>query len=93
MTNNEEEGRRMTRNVFEQQSGGKKEEKHVLSHDAIQGNRRRCSEEWFAEGSRRGVCASSMASRTSMFSSRMLVLVTDTPEFDQSEDRVGFRCH
>jgi Caudovirus prohead serine protease len=36
--NNEEEGRRMTRNVFEQESGGKKEEeKHVLTHDAIQG--------------------------------------------------------
>jgi hypothetical protein len=34
---NEEEGRRMTRNVFEQQNGGKKEEKHVLTHDAIKG--------------------------------------------------------
>jgi Caudovirus prohead serine protease len=34
---NEEEGRRMTRNVFEQKSEGKKEEKHVLSHDAIKG--------------------------------------------------------
>ena len=33
---NEEEGRRMTRNVFEEQSGGKKEE-HVLSHDALKG--------------------------------------------------------
>jgi hypothetical protein len=33
---NEKEGRRMTRNVFEQQSG-KKEEKHVLTHDAIKG--------------------------------------------------------
>ena len=32
----EKEGRRMTRNVFEQQ-GGKKEEKHVLTHDAIKG--------------------------------------------------------
>jgi Caudovirus prohead serine protease len=31
------EGRRMTRNVFEQQNEGKKEEKHVLSHDAIKG--------------------------------------------------------
>jgi Caudovirus prohead serine protease len=34
--NDEEEGRRMTRNVFEQQSGGTKEE-HVLSHDALKG--------------------------------------------------------
>jgi hypothetical protein len=34
---NEEEGRRMTRNVFEQQNGGTKEEKHVLTHDAISG--------------------------------------------------------
>ena len=33
---NEEEGRRMTRNVFEQ-TGGTKEEKHTLSHDAIKG--------------------------------------------------------
>ena len=32
---NKEEGRRMTRNVFEEQGGeGKKEEKHVLTHDA-----------------------------------------------------------
>jgi hypothetical protein len=29
--------RRMTRNLFEQQNGGKKEEKHVLTHDAIKG--------------------------------------------------------
>jgi Caudovirus prohead serine protease len=35
--NSGEEGRRMSRNVFEQQSGGKKEEKHVLTHDAISG--------------------------------------------------------
>jgi hypothetical protein len=35
--NNEEEGRRMTRNVFEQESGGSKEEKHVLTHDAVKG--------------------------------------------------------
>jgi hypothetical protein len=34
--NDDKEGRRMTRNVFEQQ-GGKKEEKHVLTHDAIKG--------------------------------------------------------
>jgi Caudovirus prohead serine protease len=34
---NEEEGRHMTRNVFEQQNGGKKEDEHVLSHDAIKG--------------------------------------------------------
>jgi Caudovirus prohead serine protease len=32
-----EEGRRMTRNVFEQQNGGKQEETHVLTHDAIKG--------------------------------------------------------
>ena len=32
---NEEEGLHMTRNVFEQQSEGKKEEEHVLTHDAI----------------------------------------------------------
>jgi hypothetical protein len=32
-----EEGRRMTRNVFEQQNGGKQEETHVLTHDAISG--------------------------------------------------------
>jgi hypothetical protein len=35
--NNEKEGRRMSRNVFEQQSGGEKEEGHVLTHDAITG--------------------------------------------------------
>jgi hypothetical protein len=35
--NNEEEGRRMTRNVFEQQSEGKKDEGHTLTHDAIKG--------------------------------------------------------
>ena len=34
---NEEEGRHMSRNVFEQQNGGKKEDEHVLSHDAIKG--------------------------------------------------------
>jgi HK97 family phage prohead protease len=34
---NEEEGRRMTRNVFEQKSEGKKEEGHTLTHDAIKG--------------------------------------------------------
>jgi|SRR5580765_47290 Caudovirus prohead serine protease/Phage capsid family len=33
----EQEGRRMSRNVFEQQGGGNKEEEHVLSHDAIKG--------------------------------------------------------
>ena len=34
--NDKEEGRRMSRNVFEQLNGGeKKEEQHVLSHDAI----------------------------------------------------------
>jgi len=33
----EEEGRHMTRNVFEQQSGGKQEEEHVLTHDALIG--------------------------------------------------------
>jgi HK97 family phage prohead protease len=31
------EGRRMRRNVFEQQNGGKEEKKPVLSHDAIKG--------------------------------------------------------
>jgi HK97 family phage prohead protease len=35
--NNEEEGRRMSRNVFEQENGGNQEEKHVLTHDAIKG--------------------------------------------------------
>lgn len=36
--NNEEEGQRMTRNVFEEQSEGKQEkERHVLTHDAIKG--------------------------------------------------------
>lgn len=35
--NNEEEGRHMSRNVFEQQSGGKKEGEHVLTHDALKG--------------------------------------------------------
>lgn len=35
--NNEKEGRRMSRNVFEQQSEGKKEEGPVLTHDAIKG--------------------------------------------------------
>ena len=35
--NNEEEGLHMSRNVFEQQSGGKKEGEHVLTHDALKG--------------------------------------------------------
>lgn len=35
--NNEEEGRRMSRNVFEQESEGTKEEEHTLTHDAIRG--------------------------------------------------------
>jgi Caudovirus prohead serine protease len=34
---NEEEGLRMTRNVFEQRGGGEKKEEHVLSHDALKG--------------------------------------------------------
>jgi hypothetical protein len=34
---NDKEGRRMTRNVFEQQNEGRGEEKHVLTHDAIKG--------------------------------------------------------
>ena len=35
---NKEEGRRMSRNVFEKQNDeGKKEEEHVLSHDAMKG--------------------------------------------------------
>jgi HK97 family phage prohead protease len=34
---NEEEGRRMTRNVFEQSGTKKEEERHVLTHDAIKG--------------------------------------------------------
>jgi hypothetical protein len=34
---NKEEGRRMSRNVFEQQNEGEKEERHVLSHDAVKG--------------------------------------------------------
>lgn len=33
----EKEGRRMSRNVFEQQGGKKTEEKHTLTHDAIKG--------------------------------------------------------
>ena len=36
-TDDDNGGRRMTRNVFEQQNGGKGEEKHVLTHDAIKG--------------------------------------------------------
>lgn len=35
--NNEEEGRRMSRNVFEQQNEGKEEKDHVLTHDALVG--------------------------------------------------------
>jgi len=35
--NNEEEGRRMTRNVFEQEKEGSKVEDHALSHDALVG--------------------------------------------------------
>ena len=35
--NDDNGGLRMTRNVFEQQNGGKGEEKHVLSHDAVKG--------------------------------------------------------
>ena len=34
---NEKEGRHMTRNVFEQQNGGKEENEHALSHDALAG--------------------------------------------------------
>jgi hypothetical protein len=33
--NKEQEGQRMSRNVFEQMGGGKKEEEHVLTHDAM----------------------------------------------------------
>lgn len=33
----EEEGRRMTRNVFENQNGGKVDDENVLSHDALKG--------------------------------------------------------
>jgi HK97 family phage prohead protease len=34
---NDQEGRRMTRNVFEQQNEDKNKDKHVLTHDAVRG--------------------------------------------------------
>jgi hypothetical protein len=79
---NEEEGRRMTRNVFEQQSGGTKEEKHVLTHDAIKG----IVEDAQKQGSLKAA-VESYALQHGIENIDVLFpdarSLTDTPEFDQ----------
>jgi hypothetical protein len=78
--NDEKEGRRMTRNVFEQQNG-KKEEKHVLTHDAIKSI--------FQEGQKLGSLREAVEAYALKHGiDNIDVLfpdaknVTDTPEFD-----------
>jgi hypothetical protein len=81
--NNEEEGRRMTRNVFEQESGGKKDkEEHALSHDDIKGivanaqktgSLKAAVEEYALQHGIEDIDILFPDART----------VTDTPEFDQ----------
>ena len=80
--NNEEEGRRMSRNVFEQESGGKKEEEHTLTHDAIKGI--------VADAQRSGSLKEAVehyAIKHGIDNIEVLFpdarSVTDTPEFDQ----------
>jgi len=76
----EEEGRRMSRNVFEQESEGKKEE-HVLTHDAIRG---------IVEDAKRGgslkEAVETYALKHGIDNIEVLFpdakLVTETPEFD-----------
>ena len=79
---NEEEGRRMTRNVFEQQSGGNQEEKHVLTHDAIKG----IVDDAQRSGSLKGAVeayalAHGIENIEVLFPDARSL--TDTPEFDQ----------
>ena len=80
--NDEEEGRRMTRNVFEQQSGGKEEETHVLTHDAIKG----IVEDAQRHGSLKGA-VEAYALEHGIENIDVLFpdarSVTNTPEFDQ----------
>ena len=80
--NKEEEGRRMTRNVFEEQSGGKKEERHILSHDAIKG----IVEDAHKSGSLKEA-VEAYALKHGIENIDVLFpdakSVTDTPEFDQ----------
>ena len=79
---NEKEGRRMTRNVFEEQSGEKKkEEKHTLTHDAMQGI--------IADAQRSGSLKEAVESYALKHGIENIDVlfpeartVTDTPEFD-----------
>jgi hypothetical protein len=77
----EEEGRRMTRNVFEQQSGGKKEEAPTLSHDAMR--------EIVADAQKSGSLKEAVEAYALKHGITNIELmfpdarsVTDTPEFD-----------
>jgi hypothetical protein len=80
---NEEEGRRMTRNVFESQSGEKEgKKKHVLSHDAVNsivdvaqksGSLKHAVEAYALEHGIEDIDILFPDART----------ITDTPEFDQ----------
>jgi polyhydroxyalkanoate synthesis regulator phasin len=79
---NEEEGRRMTRNVFEQRSEGKKEETPTLTHDAMR--------EIVTEAQKSGSLKEAVeayALRHGIDNIELLFpdarSVTDTPEFDQ----------
>lgn len=79
---NDGEGRRMTRNVFEQENGGKKEETHVLTHDAIKG----IVEDAHKSGSLKEA-VEAYALKHGIENIDVLFpdarSVTDTPEFDQ----------
>jgi len=77
---NEKEGRRMTRNVFEQQ-GGKKEENHTLTHDAMKGI--------FADAQRIGSLKQAVEEYALKHGIENIDVlfpevrtITDTPEFD-----------
>jgi HK97 family phage prohead protease len=79
---NKEEGRRMSRNVFEEQSGGKKAEEHVLTHDAIKGI--------VADAQRVGSLKEAVEAYALKHGIENIDVlfpdarsVTDTPEFDQ----------
>jgi len=80
--NNEEEGRRMTRNVFEQKGEGEKKEGHVLTHDAISGI--------VADAQRMGSLKEAVEAYALQHGIDNIEIlfpdarsVTDTPEFDQ----------
>jgi hypothetical protein len=82
--NNEEEGRRMTRNVFEEQSGGKQKDKKtpVLAHDAMR--------EIVADAQRSGSLKDAVEAYALKHGIDDIELlfpdarsITDTPEFDQ----------